>query len=121
MLGELDVDVITIEAAESGGADIEVVAKHLKPDTKLCIGVLSHRNLQVETPDEIAALIRKALQYIEPDRLLLSTDCGFGRQGMSRTHAFYKMIAMVRGANIIKRELKLEEAEIAAGKDKYAL
>ena len=112
---------ITIEAADNDGADIASVAKHLGKDKKLCIGVLSHRDLQVELPDDIAALIRKALEHIEPERLLLSSDCGFGRQGMSRTHAYYKMIAMVRGANIVKRELGLPEADIPAGKEKYAL
>ena len=75
----------------------------------------------MELPDDIATLIRKALEHIEPERLLLSSDCGFGRQGMSRTHAYYKMIAMVRGANIVKRELGLPETDIPAGTEKYAL
>jgi 5-methyltetrahydropteroyltriglutamate--homocysteine methyltransferase len=121
MLARLDVDVITIEAAENGGADIASIAKHLGKDKKLCIGVLSHRSLQVELPDEIAALIRQALKHVEPERLLLSSDCGFGRQGMSRTHAYYKMIAMVRGANIVKRELGLPETDIPAGREQFAL
>jgi 5-methyltetrahydropteroyltriglutamate--homocysteine methyltransferase len=121
LLARLDCDVITIEAADNDGADIASVARHLAKDQKLCIGVLSHRSLQVELPDDIAALIRKALAHIEPERLLLSSDCGFGRQGMSRTHAYYKMIAMVRGANIVKRELGLPEADIPAGKEQFAL
>jgi len=116
-----DPDVITIEAAENNGADIESVAKAISTDKKLCIGVLSHRSLQVELPDDIAALIRKALAHIAPERLLLSSDCGFGRQGMSRTHAYYKMIAMVRGANIVKRELGLPETDIPAGNERLAL
>jgi hypothetical protein len=29
-------------------------------------------------------------------------------------HAFYKMVALVRGANIVRRELGLAEAEIPA-------
>ena len=66
-------------------------------------------------------MIRKALEHVEPERLLLSSDCGFGRQGMSRTHAYYKMIAMVRGANIVKRELGLPETHIPAGEPKFAL
>ena len=40
---------------------------------------------------------------------------------MSRTHAYYKMIAMVRGANIVKRELGLPEAEIPAAMEQFAL
>ena len=121
LLAQLDADVITIEAAENNGADIESVAKAISTDKKLCIGVLSHRSLQVELPDDIAALIRKALAHIAPERLLLSSDCGFGRQGMSRTHAYYKMIAMVRGANIVKRELGLPETDIPAGNERLAL
>ena len=106
--------MITIEATENDGAEIAEVAAVLSKDKKLCIGVVSHRSLQVELPDDIAALIRKALKSVPPERLLISSDCGFGRQGMSRTHAFYKMIAIVRGANIVRRELGLPEADIPA-------
>jgi 5-methyltetrahydropteroyltriglutamate--homocysteine methyltransferase len=42
----------------------------------------------------------------------LTSDCGFGRQSMSRMHAYYKMVALVRGANIVRRELRLPEAYI---------
>jgi 5-methyltetrahydropteroyltriglutamate--homocysteine methyltransferase len=38
---------------------------------------------------------------------------------MSRTHALYKMIAMVRGANIVRRELGLPESEIAAADPRF--
>ena len=52
--------------------------------------MISHRTLQVERPEEVANLIRRALRYIEPERLILTSDCGFGRQSMSRMHAFYR-------------------------------
>jgi 5-methyltetrahydropteroyltriglutamate--homocysteine methyltransferase len=120
-LARLDVDVITVEATENNGAEIADVAVALDSKTKICIGVLSHRSLQVELPDDIAALIRKALKSMAPERLLLSSDCGFGRQGMSRTHAFYKMVAMVRGANIVRRELGLPEADIPATDGRFIL
>src|SRR5262249_61492970 len=115
------VDVTARESAEHAGADTASAAGKLGKDKNLCIGVLSHRELQVELPEDIAGLIRKALEHVEPQRLILSSDCGFGRQGMSRTHAYYKMIAMVRGANMVKRELGLLEAYIPAGEPKFAL
>jgi 5-methyltetrahydropteroyltriglutamate--homocysteine methyltransferase len=121
LLAALDIDVLTIEAADNGGTDIASVARHLGKDKKLCIGVISHRNLQVEQPADVAALIRKALEHVEPERLVVSSDCGFGRQGMSRTHAYYKMIAMVRGVNTVKRELGLPEAEIPAANERLML
>jgi 5-methyltetrahydropteroyltriglutamate--homocysteine methyltransferase len=58
--------------------------------------------------------IRRALKHIEPERLILTSDCGFGRQSMSRMHATYKMIALVRGANIVRTELGLPESYIPA-------
>src|SRR3989441_5290625 len=67
-------------------------------DKKVAVGVVDHRNLQVERPEQVAALIRKAPKHISLERLILSTDCGFGREGMSRRIAFYKMVSIVRGA-----------------------
>jgi 5-methyltetrahydropteroyltriglutamate--homocysteine methyltransferase len=120
-LDRLDADVITIEAAENEGAEIAAVAATLSADKKLCIGVVGHRSLQIELPDDIAALIRTALKSVPAERLLLSSDCGFGRQGMSRTHAFYKMIAIARGANIVRRELGLPEAVIPGNDTRFML
>ena len=119
-LERLDVDVLTFETADNDGAELPDIAAAVGRDKKICIGVVSHRTLQVESPEQIAALIRKALKLIPPERLLLSTDCGFGRQGMSRMHAFYKMVAISRGANIVRRELGLPEAEITAADERYS-
>ena len=69
----------------------------------------------------MADLIRRALKKIPPERLCLSTDCGFGREGMSRRHAFYKMVAIVRGTNIVRRELDLPEAYIPAEDPHYSM
>jgi 5-methyltetrahydropteroyltriglutamate--homocysteine methyltransferase len=120
-LDRLDVDVITFETADNGGAELDDIAAAVGKDKKICIGVVSHRTLQIERPDEVAALIRKALLHIEPQRLLLSSDCGFGRQGMSRIHALYKMVAIVQGANIVRRELGLPMVPIAAAEPRYSL
>ncbi|HEY7084655.1 MAG TPA: cobalamin-independent methionine synthase II family protein [Hyphomicrobiaceae bacterium] len=117
----LDVDVVTFEAADNGGDEIESFAKSLGTDKKIAIGVISHRTLQVERPEAVASLIRQALQFMPPERLIVSTDCGFGRQGMSRLHAFYKMVALVRGTNIVRRELGLPAADILAADPKGSL
>jgi hypothetical protein len=77
--------------------------------------LLCYRDLQVERPEQVADLIRRALKYIPVDRLVLSSDCGFGREGMSRRIAFYKMVSIVRGANIIRKELRFPEAPCLAG------
>ena len=113
-LDQLDVDVLTVEGAFNRGIDLEHIGTMISKDKKIALGVISHRTLQVERPEEVADLIRKALKYIDPERLILTTDCGFGRQSMSRMHAFYKMVALTRGTNIVRKELGIEEAYIPA-------
>ena len=53
----------------------------------------------------MAAEIRKALKYIPAEKLIVSSDCGFGRQGCNREIAFYKASAIAQGCNIVRGEL----------------
>jgi len=69
----LDVDVIAFEAADNGGDELESFAKGIGPGKKIAIGVISLRTLQVERPEEVANLIRRALKVIPPERLIVST------------------------------------------------
>ncbi len=119
-LNELEVDVLTFECCTTGGMDLEAIGRAIT-DKKVAVGVVDHRNLQVERPEQVADLIRKALKHIPADRLILSSDCGFGREGMSRRIAFYKMVSIVRGANIVRRELGLPAAECRAADPRFAL
>jgi 5-methyltetrahydropteroyltriglutamate--homocysteine methyltransferase len=81
---------------------------------KICIGVVSHRQLQADRPEEVAAEIRKALKYIPAEKLIVSNDCGFGRQGCNREIAFYKASAIAQGANIVRKELGLPTTYVPA-------
>ena len=56
----------------------------------------------------------RALKHIPPERLVISSDCGMGREGMSRRHAYYKMVSLVQGTNIVRKELGLPGAPNAA-------
>ena len=40
---------------------------------------------------------------------------------MSRRHSAYKMVSLVLGANIVRRELGLPAAEVPAADDRYSL
>jgi 5-methyltetrahydropteroyltriglutamate--homocysteine methyltransferase len=116
----IDTDVITFESSSSGGIDLEAIGKTIT-DKKIAIGVIDHHVLQVETPDQVAAQIRAALKHIAPERLVISTDCGLGREGMSRRHAFYKMVSLVLGTNIVRKELGFPEAQCLAADERYSL
>ena len=110
---QTNVDVLTLECASTNGRDLPLLAR-FRTDKKIAIGVVNHSSAAVEPPEVVASLIRKALEYVPPERLVLSTDCGFGREGLSRRIAFYKAVAINLGANIVRRELKLPEVEIPA-------
>jgi 5-methyltetrahydropteroyltriglutamate--homocysteine methyltransferase len=120
MLNKVDADVITFESASAHGMDLEAFGKIIT-DKKICIGVIDHHSLQVERPDEIAEHIRKALKYIPAERLVISSDCGMGREGMSRRHAYYKTVSLVLGTNMVRKELGLPEAEVLAADPRYSL
>ena len=104
-LDRVKCDVLTLEMKDRGLAELELLGNWKdKTKKKLAIGVVSHRTLNAETPDEVAGDIRKALQYVNVENLLVTSDCGFGRQGANRLVAFYKSAAAAQGANIVRRE-----------------
>ena len=107
---KVDADALTFETCSSGPGDLKAIGEIIK-DKKIVIGVIDHHTLQVERPDEVAALIREALKHIPAERLIISSDCGMGREGMGRRHAAYKMVSMVLGTNIVRKELGLPEAD----------
>ena len=119
-LNRVDADAVTFETCSSGPGDLKAIGEVMK-DKKIVIGVIDHHTLQVERHVQIAAPIREALKHIPPERLIISSDCGMGREGMGRRHATYKMVAMVLGTNIVRKELGLPEAECLAADARYSL
>lgn len=108
-------DVWTIETKDRDMRELELLAPYMRaPGKKVCIGVVSHRRLQVEPPEEVAASIRHALRFVPAERLIISTDCGFGRQGCNRDIAFFKSVSIAQGTNIVRRELGLPVTQVPA-------
>jgi 5-methyltetrahydropteroyltriglutamate--homocysteine methyltransferase len=89
-------------------------------EKKVVVGVIDHHTLQIERPDQVAALIREALRHIPAERLVISSDCGMGREGMSRRHAQYKMVAMVLGTNVVCKEIGVPEADCLAADPRFS-
>jgi 5-methyltetrahydropteroyltriglutamate--homocysteine methyltransferase len=119
-MNELDADVLTFESCSSHGIDLEAIGKIITR-AKIAIGVIDHHTLQIERPDDVAGHIRHALRHIPAERLVICSDCGMGRGGMSRRHAFFKMVALVQGTNMVRRELGLPEAECLAADPRLSL
>ncbi len=91
---------ISIEAAQPK-LDLAVL-KNL-PSKTIILGVIDLADKTVETPQVVAARIRKAFDYVKPERIVVAPDCGM--KYLPRDVAFGKMKAMVDGAKIVRDEL----------------
>ena len=99
-LRDAPVDHVAIETAQPG-LDPSVVER-LAP-RGVVLGVLDLGRNDVETPEEIAARVRAALQYAPPEKLAFSPDCGM--KFLPRDVARAKLAAMVEGVRTVRAEL----------------
>jgi 5-methyltetrahydropteroyltriglutamate--homocysteine methyltransferase len=109
-------DVWTVEAPDD---DVPRLMAMLEPyrdglKKKIALGVVSHRTVQVESVQEVAAAVRAGVDAIGPEMLVVTTACGFGRQGVPRPVAAHKASALVQGTNAVRRELGLPEVRVRA-------
>jgi 5-methyltetrahydropteroyltriglutamate--homocysteine methyltransferase len=91
---------ISIETAQSK-LDCSVL-KGL-PGKKILLGVINLGDTGVETPETVAARIRRALPYVKAEDVIVAPDCGM--KYLPRDSAFGKMKAMVEGAKIMRAEV----------------
>jgi 5-methyltetrahydropteroyltriglutamate--homocysteine methyltransferase len=99
-LGASDVNQISIETAQSN-LDCSVLAP--LSSKAIIIGVLDLSDTTIETPTIVAERIRRALPYVDAERIIVAPDCGL--KYLPRGVAFGKMRAMVEGAAIVRNEL----------------
>jgi len=92
---------VSIETAQSG-LDCKVLES--LPDKTIILGVIDLDDMSVETPDMVAGRIRRAVPFKDPARIVVAPDCGM--KYLPRDIAFAKLQAMVRGAEIVRRELE---------------
>jgi len=90
---------ISIETAQPK-LDCSVLARLSKT---IILGVIDLADMAVETPETVAARIRRALPYAPADRIVVAPDCGM--KYLPREVAFAKLNAMVAGARLMRREL----------------
>ena len=92
---------ISIETAQS---KLDCAVLKELPDQKIILGVLDLSTPEIETPETVAARIRRALAYRRPEDIIVAPDCGL--KYLPRDSAFGKMKTMVEGARIVRAELE---------------
>jgi 5-methyltetrahydropteroyltriglutamate--homocysteine methyltransferase len=91
---------ISIEAAQPN-LDLSI-ARALAPKSVM-VGVIDLGTTAVETPPVVAGRIRAALKFIPAEKLVVAPDCGM--KYLPREAAFGKLVSLVQGASIVRREL----------------
>jgi 5-methyltetrahydropteroyltriglutamate--homocysteine methyltransferase len=107
-LAELDQTRAVQISCESMQQQVDLRMLESLPHKSVILGAVNlDDGAEVESPEEVAAQIRKALEHIAPERLLVSPDCGM--KYLPRDKAFAKLQALVAGTKIVRRELGIED------------
>jgi 5-methyltetrahydropteroyltriglutamate--homocysteine methyltransferase len=96
------VDQLLLEFARKGLDDLSLFREY-PGSFDLGMGVIDVKDTRIEAPEEVAALIRRGLEAVPPERLWLNPDCGL--RHLAPDVAFGKLEALARGAAIVRGEL----------------
>ncbi len=88
---------VSVETAQSN-LDCSVL-KGL-PGKQIILGVIDLADPNVETPEQVAQRIERALPYVAAENLIIAPDCGM--KYLSRETAVGKLQAMVAGAKLMR-------------------
>ena len=90
---------VSIETAQSN-LDTAVLEK--LPGKKIMVGCIDLSEMRVETPQQVADRIRRALKHVRAQDVIVAPDCGM--KYLPRNVAYGKMKAMVEGARLLRAE-----------------
>jgi 5-methyltetrahydropteroyltriglutamate--homocysteine methyltransferase len=99
-LQQSNIDIISLECHNS---HVPMELLELIRGKKVMVGAIDVATDIIETSEEVAATLRKALKYVDADKLYPCTNCGMAP--LSRDVARGKLNALNAGAEIIRREL----------------
>lgn len=95
------IDIISLECHNSR-VPLELLA--LIRGKKVMVGAIDVASDVIESPEEVAETLRKALQFVDADKLYPCTNCGMAP--LSREVASAKLRALHAGASIVRQEIE---------------
>jgi 5-methyltetrahydropteroyltriglutamate--homocysteine methyltransferase len=99
---EARVQTVSLEFARRGDEDLELFREFDVP-FNLGFGVIDVKSQDCESPALVADRIRRALEIVPAERLVINPDCGLVR--LPHDVAFSKLTAMVEGARLVRKQL----------------
>ena len=99
-LQQSKIDIISLECQNS---HVPMDLIELVRGKKVMVGAIDVATNTIETPEEVAHTLRKALQFVSADKLYPSTNCGMAP--LPRQVARAKLQALSAGAELVRQEL----------------
>ncbi len=100
LLQQSTIDIVSLESHHS---HVPMDLIELIRGKKVMLGALDVASEMIETPEEVADTLRNALKFVDPDKLLPSSNCGMAP--LARDVALKKLSALKAGADIVREEL----------------
>jgi 5-methyltetrahydropteroyltriglutamate--homocysteine methyltransferase len=94
------IDQVSLECANS---HVPIGLIGLLEGKDVLVGVIDVATDRIETPEDVAATIRQAMQYVPAERLYPCTNCGM--VPLARSVAQGKLQALGRGAALVRADL----------------
>ena len=93
---------MVLEFANREMKEVEL-CREISQEKDVTAGVIDIKSFYQETPQDVAARVQAVLDYVPPDKLTISPDCGFFQ--IPRWLAVVKLKAMVEGTRLVREEL----------------
>ena len=103
-LNDSKVQQVSLECANS---KVPLSLLELLDRKELLVGAIDVASLEVETPEQVADTLRRALRHVDAERVQPCTNCGMAP--LPRSVAAGKLQALGAGARLVRRELGVGE------------
>ena len=99
---DMQCDEMHVEMASREFSELELIAQ-VAQRRDVAVGIVDVKSYYIETPEDIAARVRRCLEHVPADRLVLAPDCGLSQT--ARWAARRKLLALCAGAALVRRTL----------------
>ena len=94
------VNMVSLECA---GSKVPMSLIALLKDKEIMVGAIDVATTRVETPQDVAAVLKQAMKFASTDRILGCTNCGLAP--LPKSVAVNKLNALGQGAALLRKEL----------------
>jgi len=99
-LNESRIDQVSLECADS---KVPLSVLGLLKDKEVLVGAIDVASVNIESPEKVAATLRAAIEFVDPERIIACTNCGMAP--LPRHVAEGKLRALGAGAALLRKEL----------------